>query len=109
MKNKSNKKGGISILGILFLTVILIFVLSYFNISLKAIVENPNTQNNFSYAGYVGRSLWNDYLSKPVSDVLGGITVKTIWDGFISNMQNIHDGKPTDFQKLAPIVKFNSN
>jgi len=104
MINFNKKKGGISILGILLLGIILIIFLSYFNISLKAVVESPNVQNNFSYVGSSGRSLWNDYLAKPFSNVLNSTVVKYFWNSFITNMQNIHDGKPTDFQKFAPTV-----
>lgn len=102
--NKTRKNGGISILGILFLTVILILVLSYFNISLKAVVENPNTQNNINYVGGTGKSLWNDYLKKPVSYLWNDVFVKIFWASFISNMERIRDGQPTDFEKMAPTV-----
>ena len=106
---KISKKGAISILGILLLAVVLILVLSYFNISLRAIVESPSAQNNFGYVGSSSRSLWNDYLAKPVHDVLNSSIVKNLWNSFIDNMQRIHEGKPTDFQKFAPSVPFNSN
>ncbi len=99
-----NKKGGISILGILLLGVVLVIVLSYFNISLKAVVESPGVQNNFTYIGSTGRSLWNDYLAKPFSNVLNSTIIKTFWNSFISNMQRIHNGQPTDFEKMAPTV-----
>ena len=97
-----NKKSGISIIGILLLGIILIIVLSYFNVSLKAVVESPNVQNNFGYIGSAGRSLWNDYLAKPLSDIKNSAVVKYFWNSFISNMQRIHDGESTDFQKYAP-------
>ncbi|MBU0612267.1 hypothetical protein KKA39_00865 [Patescibacteria group bacterium] len=101
------KKGGISILGALLLGLVLIIVLSYFNVSIKAIVESPKAKDNFSYIGSTGRSLWNDYLKKPFSNVLNSDTVQYFWKSFLKNMQNIHDGKPTDFQKSAPTLKIN--
>ncbi len=104
MKNAQKNKGVISILGIVLLGIILILVLSYFHISLKAVVESPDTQNNINYVGGSGRSLWNDYLAKPVSEVLNSAIVKNFWDSFISNMQRIHDGQPTDIQNSAPVV-----
>lgn len=106
MKNLENKKGGMSILGIIILAVLLILVLSFFNVSLKAVVESPKAQDNFSYVGSSGRSLWNDYLKKPIKDVLDYAGVKYIWSSFVSNMQQIQEGKPTDFQKLAPNADF---
>src|ERR1035437_5073437 len=103
MKNfKNNKKGGISILGILLLGVILIVALSYFHINIQSVVQSPDAQNNFSYVGTSSRNLWTDYLAKPVADVLNSTIVKTLWSSFISNMQKIHDGQPTDIQLLAP-------
>ena len=106
MTNLKGKKGGISILGIIFFTVIAIIVLSYFNISIKAVVESPQAKDNFTYVGSTSRSLWNDYLAKPVHDILNSDVVKFFWNAFVSNMQSIHDGKPTDFQKFAPTVQF---
>jgi hypothetical protein len=101
------KSGGISILGILLLGIALIIILSYFNVSLKAIVENPKTQENFNYVGSAGRSLWNDYLKKPLSNVINSDVVQYFWKSFLRNMQSIHNGQPTDFQKAAPTLKIN--
>ena len=102
--SKNNKKGGISILGILLLAVALIIVLSYFHISIQTVVQSPDAQNNFNYVGSTSRNLWTDYLAKPVSNILNSTIIKNLWDSFISNMQRIHDGKPTDFQLSAPQV-----
>lgn len=104
MRNEQKKTGGISILGILLLGVILILILSYFHISLKAVVESPDAQNNINYVGGTSRSLWNDYLAKPVSEVLNSNILKTLWNSFVSNMQKIQNGQPTDLQKLTPAI-----
>lgn len=100
--NAFKKGGGISIIGILLLGIILIVVLSYFKISLKSIVESPETQSNFSYVSGAGKSLWNDYLKKPASYLWNDVFLAIFWKSFISNMENIRDNKPTDFEKLAP-------
>jgi hypothetical protein len=100
------KKGGISILGILFLGIILILVLSYFNISIQAVVEKPSTQNNVKYVTGSTESLWNEYLKKPLTDFYNDIWVKFFWASFVSNMERIRNGQPTDFQKSAPTVNF---
>ena len=101
------KKGGVSILGILLLGVILILTLSYFNINIKAVVENPTTQDNINYVKGNSKSLWNDYLKKPLTDFYNDVWVKIFWKSFISNMENIRDHKPTDLEKMAPTVNFN--
>ncbi|MFZ2072799.1 MAG: hypothetical protein WA101_00165 [Minisyncoccia bacterium] len=106
MKNL-NKKSGISILGALLLGVILIIVLSYFNVNLKAVVESPSTQSNLNYVGSSSRSLWNDYLKQPIANVFNSKPVQYFWNSFLRNMQNIHDGKGNDFERTAPTININ--
>jgi hypothetical protein len=102
--NKTIKEGGISILGIILLTIILIFVLSYFNISVKSVVESPTAKDNVNYVGGAGKNLWNDYLKKPVTYFWDKVVVDLLWASFVSNMERIRDGQPTDFDKAAPTV-----
>jgi hypothetical protein len=98
------KKGEISIVGILFLGIILIFVLSYFKISIKSVVESPEAQDNINYVGGGTRNLWNDYLQKPASYLWNDIFIDIFWQSFISNMERIRDGQPTDYEINAPII-----
>lgn len=104
--NKMNKqienKKGLSIIGILLLGFILILVLSYFKISVKSVVESPEGQENINYVGGGTRSLWNDYLSEPADYLWNDIFINIFWKSFISNMERIRDGKPTDFENSAP-------
>jgi len=100
-----NKKGGISILGVLVLGVILVLVLSYFNISIKSVVESPAGQENVNYVGGGAKSLWTTYLAEPASYLWNDVWVKIFWKGFISNMERIRDGQPTDFDKAANNLK----
>ena len=101
MKIFHNKKGGISILGILILAIIVILVLSYFNISIKAVVESPTGQENINYVGGGTRSLWNTYLAGPAAYLWNDIWIKIFWKGFINNMERIRDGQPTDMDSAA--------
>jgi len=102
-----NKKGGISILGILVLGFILILVLSYFHISIKTVVESPTGQENINYVGGTSKNLWNDYLEKPVSYLWHDVWINIFWKGFISNMEHIRDGQPTDFDKASTNLQVN--
>ena len=102
------KKGGISILGILFLGVILIIVLSYFNVSIKSVAENPTTKENVNYIKGSSKNLWTDYLEKPVSYMWNDVFKKIFWASFIDNMERIRDGKPTNIEKLAPTTNFSN-
>ena len=104
MTNEFEKKGGISIVGILFLGVILILVLSYFKISVKSVVESPTGQENISYIGGGTVSLWDRYLKEPASYLWNDVFIKIFWASFINNMERIRDGQPTDFELNAPGV-----
>ena len=99
---KTNR--GISILGMLFLGVILILILSYFNISLKAVVESPTAKDNIGYVTGSSENLWTKYLQKPASYFWNEVWIKIFWASFISDMKNIRDNKPTSIQQLAPTV-----
>lgn len=105
MKNFNTQKG-ISILGILFLAVILILVLSYFRISIKSVVESPTGQENINYVGGGTKNLWTAYFAEPASYLWNDVWIKIFWKSFISNMERIRDGQPTDFDNAAP--KFQS-
>ncbi|MBU0998707.1 hypothetical protein KKG24_00140 [Patescibacteria group bacterium] len=100
MKNY-NKQSGISILGILFLSVVVILVLSYFNISIKSVVDSPAGQENVNYVKGGAKSLWTTYLAEPASYLWNDVWVNIFWKGFISNMERIRDGQPTDFDNAA--------
>ena len=101
-----NKNKGISILGILFLGVILIFVLSYFGISIRAIVEDPKTQDNIEYVGGGTKSVWDRYLKDPASYIWNDVIVDIFWVSFISNMERIRDNEPTDYEGASPNIGY---
>ncbi|MFA6273697.1 MAG: hypothetical protein WC662_00875 [Candidatus Paceibacterota bacterium] len=104
MKNKINNKGGMSILGVLLLGFILVLVISYFNISIKTVVESPTGQENINYVKGTTKSVWDKYLKDPASYLWNEIWVKIFWATFVQNMEYIRDNKTTDIEKLAPQV-----
>ena len=105
MEKINGKQKGISILGILFFGFILILVLSYFNISIKAVVESPTGQENINYIGGETKSLWTAYFAEPVSYLWNDVWINIFWKSFISNMERIRDGEPTDFDNAADYIK----
>lgn len=105
MATKINNKKGISILGILFWGFILILVLGYFSISVRSVVESPTGQDNINYVGGTIQKLWTKYLVAPLSYLWNDIWVDIFWKGFISNMERIRDGKPTDVDTAAQGLK----
>ncbi|MCX6757991.1 MAG: hypothetical protein NTZ44_03880 [Candidatus Nomurabacteria bacterium] len=107
---KLNKKnGGISILRILILAFLLIFVLSYFHVDIQSTVENPQTQSNLNYVRGQTESLWTHYLAGPAHYIWQDIFVNLLWSAFVTNMQRIRDGQPTDLQLLAPTFPPSTN
>lgn len=104
MKN-FDKKGGISIIGVIFFGLIIILALSYFNVNIKSIAESPTGQENINYVQGSVKDLWNTYLAKPASYLWNDVVVKIFWKSFISNMERIRDGQPTDFDKAGNNLK----
>lgn len=100
MKN-FNTQRGISILGFLLLGFIIILVLSYFKVSVKDVVESPTGQENINYVKGETKSFWDKYLAEPVHYLWNDVWIDIFWKGFISNMERIRDGKPTDFDEAS--------
>jgi hypothetical protein len=100
MKN-FNKKGGISILGLLVLAVVILLVLSYFHISIRGVVDSPTGQDNINYVSGTTTNLWDEYLQKPASYFWNDIWVNIFWKTFVENMQDIRDKNPTILDKVG--------
>jgi hypothetical protein len=101
--NKKNR--GVSLIGILIIGLVVILVIGYFNISVKKVVESPGAQDNLHYVGDSTKSAWDKFLKEPVHYLWQDVWINIFWKGFISNMERIRDGKPTDFQTAAPKTK----
>jgi hypothetical protein len=101
---KKEQNRGISLLWILFVGFVLILVLSFFKINIKTVVESPDGQSNLNYVKETSMTIWQAYLKKPVYYIWNDIFLKIFWASFISNMERIRDGKPTDFEQAAPIM-----
>ncbi|MFA5931844.1 MAG: hypothetical protein WC793_00485 [Candidatus Paceibacterota bacterium] len=104
MKN-FNTQRGLSILGVILMGVLIILVLSYFKVSIRSVVESPTGQENINYVGGGTKSLWTTYLAEPASYLWNDVWVNIFWKSFISNMERIRDGKPTDFDNAANNLK----
>ncbi len=104
---KNNKQSGLSILGIIFFTVIIIFVLSYFNVSLKSVVESPTAKDNISYVKGGTETFWQTYLEKPAHYLWNDVWINIFWKGFILNMERIRDGQHTDTDSAANNLQVN--
>jgi hypothetical protein len=88
-----NKKGGISILGLLVLAIIIIFALSYFHISIKAVIESPAGQYNINYVGGDSKNPVNSYFVQPVLNFWNN-TALPFLNSFTSNVQKNINSQP---------------
>jgi hypothetical protein len=86
------------------IAIVAILVLSYFNISLRGVVNSPVAQDNINYVGGASKSVWEKYLKDPAYYLWHDVWVNIFWKGFINNMERIRDGQPTDVQNFAPTV-----
>lgn len=91
------------LINLIILIIVAILILSYFGYNLRAIVNAPNTQDNFSYVGGGIADLWNNYLSGPAT-YLWNTFVNLIWNPAIQNITNMNSGKPTNIQQLPPML-----
>lgn len=104
MKNINNGRG-ISILGVLFLGFILLMILSYFRVSVKDVVESPTGQENIEYVKGETKGFWDKYLAEPAHYLWHDIWIELFWKSFVSNLERIRDGEPTDFDKAVDKIR----
>jgi len=91
---------------LIIILVILILILSYFNVDIQTIAESQQSQNNFSYVVNLVKSTFNKYLKEPINYFWKEIFIKLLWNSFVSNMERIRDGQPTDLELMAPRVNY---
>ncbi len=82
----------------IILALILIIVVSFFGYDLKAIIEDPTTQNNLTYAWSGVTYVWNNYLQAPFSYLWNNIFLGILWQAFIHNLERADAGAPTELQ-----------
>ena len=92
------------IVKLIILIVVALLVLSYFGISLRALVNNPVTQDNISYTASTTVTVWDAYLKKPATYLWNEIFLALIWGPAINNLKNLRDNQPTTIQQDAPVV-----
>ncbi len=68
--------------------VIALLILSYFGFSLRNLVNQPTTQDNFSYAGSVVMNVWNNYLKTPAT-YIWNIFIDFIWNPALEHLKHV--------------------
>jgi len=86
------------------IVLIAILVLSYFGFDIKSIVESPLAQNNIGYVWGFVVSVWNNYLSQPVTYFWNNIFIGILWESFKGALDNIKNGEPPQLNTSGPNV-----
>jgi hypothetical protein len=71
-----NEQGGL--IRTIILVVIFLLVVSYFGLNLRDVINDPTTQNNFSFVWEKVVYAWTTYLKEPIMWVWNEIIVKYV-------------------------------
>ena len=66
MKKMLDKKQGGFIKLLVLFVILIVIVISYLGIDLRAIVQSPETQGNLGYVWGLVVTVWDNYLERPV-------------------------------------------
>lgn len=102
LSRREGNRGGI--LRLVIYIIIILLILSYFGLNIRAIVNSPTGQDNFTYVQQLMIDAWNGYLKKPVLYLWDDIFLDLIWEPAIENLQKMKDGQPTDIQTATPTL-----
>jgi len=78
---------------LIILIIIIIAVLSYFNISIKNFIESRSFQENFHYVLNGIKYMWSNYLKRPALYLWNDIFIRFIWEPLINNLERIKGGQ----------------
>ena len=73
----------------IILIVVALLVLSYFGLNLRGLINQPTTQDNFSYVATTTVSAWNKYLEKPATYIWNQIFLDLIWNPAIDKLKHL--------------------
>ena len=88
----------------IILLIVVLLVLSYFGFSLRNLIDQPVTQDNFSYVTTNSVSIWDQYLKQPATYSWNNIFVDLIWDPAIHNLEQMKNGQPTNVATATPTL-----
>jgi len=86
--------------------VLVIVALSYFNISVRTIVNSDMVQDNFSFVWGWVKHIWNNYMARPARYLWNDIFIKLLWSSFVDNLEKIKTGDSIDIIENAPQSDF---
>jgi len=80
----------------IILIIILILILSYFGFDLRSLINDGQTQDNFSVVGEWLSKIWNDYLKTPALFIWDELIIPFVWEP-IQDLQDrmfLHNNQP---------------
>lgn len=102
MKNHIPTDRGL--IGWVIIIVVALLILSFYGFSLRALVNNPVTQDNFGYVATSTVSFWDKYLKQPADYLWKDIFVNLIWDPAVDNLTRMKNGEPTNIASSSPTL-----
>ncbi len=86
----------------IIILVVALLILSYYGFSLRTLVNNPTTQDNFGYVATTSVSVWDTYLKQPATYLYQDVFINLIWTPAIDNLTKMKNSEPTNVQTNAP-------
>ena len=70
----------------------------------RTLVNQPVTQDNFTYVATSTVSFWDRYLEQPAGYLWNNIFVNLIWDPAIYSLEQMKAGQPTNIATSSPTL-----
>lgn len=105
---KGNKQSG-RIRWIIIIIIGLVIASYYSNFSVKDVVENEQTQENYHYIKDQTQEIYDEHLSSRIIYFWNEIFIKLLWSSFVENMERIKAGEQILPAENAPYVPGSSN
>ena len=89
-KKKINFQKGF--MGILFIAIVAILLLSYLNFDLKKIFSSEAVKNNFAFAWEMIKNFWNNFLAEPWSYIWNNAfkpVFNMMWNAFVAGLEGV--------------------
>lgn len=83
MRQTHNK----GLIGILVIIVLAIITLSYFNIDLQKVANEPSAEKNIEYVTEQTTTFWKAHLEKPFNEFWKTVVVGELWNTFKKSIE----------------------
>ncbi len=85
LSRKTNQKGGL-VKWIIILIALIALASYFFDFSVQDVVEDPQTQENFTYIWTNLKNIYDTYLAPALSGILNSSFIQAIIDNFLANL-----------------------